>query len=148
MQKIAIFSLFVLFLVACAPFESNYNKYEQHVVESQLKSKIENGVIEDSFYIHNSIRPDQAMHMNDMHYLVFYHKGGYSKTEKEFETLLKKYKSDKDSLNVYLVDMSKHKDSIGLVRLIFVVRDHDIYLVQNTWLDADDVEVLPYKSNN
>ena len=83
--------------------------------------------------------------MNDMNYLVFYHRGGDTEKEKEFEKILQAYIEDEDSFNVYLVDLDLWDTTIDLIRLAFISRDGNIYEVKDVWYDPKDIEMLPYR---
>ena len=151
MKKVSLSLVCVLsisMLVSCSPLESNYNDYEQKIVENQSQDKIQNSDYSDSFYAHNEIRIDQALAMKERNYLVYYHHGGDSDKEKKFESILSKYIDDEDSFKLYLVDLDTCTDTVGfsgMTRLVFISRNDTLYEVVQIWYDPDDIEKLPFK---
>ena len=74
-------------MTSCSPFESNYNSYEQKLVENQKNVMINHSDFQDNFFVHNEIRLDQSLAMNDINYLVFIIGEGRRRKKKD----LKKY---------------------------------------------------------
>ena len=146
MEKLIFVIITISFIMtSCSPFESNYNSYEQKLVENQKNVMINHSDFQDNFFVHNEIRLDQSLAMNDMNYLVFYHRGGETEKEKGFEKILQAYIEDEDSFNVYLVDLDLWDTTIDLIRLVFISRDGNIYEVKDVWYDPKDIEMLPYR---
>lgn len=140
-KLVLIMALIVIGTTACAPMDSNFNKFEQKLLETQNNLKVDLELIEDTFYNKNLIRKDQVYKMPETNYLVFYFNEGNTLREKEFQELINEYRKDKDSFIVYVVNTDDE------VKLEFVVRKQKEYIIEDIWYEASEAEMLPYKGD-
>ena len=144
-KRIIPLLLFLLVLTGCSSFKSNYNNLEKDIVNAQMYAKDSVNLEENSFFKFNSIREDQTLEMKDNYYFVFYHKGGKTQEEKNFEDILTKYIENERSFNVYTVDTTKKYNKYKGIKLIFIERKGREYKIIESWEKAEDIDGMPFK---